>query len=66
MPQPKQLEKEGRLKRYELLSEVCKKYHTSNVIVAHHGDDQIETFLMRYVFSLIYNSGCIEGAVMLD
>lgn len=54
MPQPKQLEKEGRLKRYEILSDICKQYHTSNVIVAHHGDDQIETFLMRYIFNRFF------------
>lgn len=46
------MEKEGRMQRYQLLSDVCKKYNASNVIVAHHGDDQIETFLMRYLFVL--------------
>lgn len=43
------MEKEGRVQRYQLLADVCKEYNTPNVIVAHHGDDQIETFLMRYV-----------------
>lgn len=30
-----------------MLNEVCSQCHTSDVIVAHHGDDQIETFFMR-------------------
>lgn len=41
------MEKEGRVQRYLLMSQLCREHSTRDVVVAHHGDDQIETFLMR-------------------
>lgn len=61
------MENEGRLQRYQILNSICKEYNTSDVLVAHHGDDQIETFLMR--FSLSYFLSLIDYivvVVMLD
>ncbi|WP_338471289.1 tRNA lysidine(34) synthetase TilS [Niallia sp. XMNu-256] len=33
--------------RYQFFAEVMKEYHLSHLALAHHGDDQIETILMR-------------------
>ncbi len=33
--------------RYSLITNYCKKYKIKNVLMAHHLDDNIETFLMR-------------------
>lgn len=41
------MEMEGRVQRYLLMSQLCREHSTRDVVVAHHGDDQIETFLMR-------------------
>ena len=38
---------EARVKRYEYLSELASKYSAKYVFTAHHGDDLIETILMR-------------------
>lgn len=46
-PTQSQMEKEGRVQRYLLMSQLCREHSTRDVVVAHHGDDQIETFLMR-------------------
>ena len=40
-------ENEAREKRYQFLDEVMKKYHGYYLMTAHHGDDLIETILMR-------------------
>ena len=40
-------ENEAREKRYQFLDEVMKKYHGYYLLTAHHGDDLIETILMR-------------------
>lgn len=37
----------ARNKRYEFLNELLEKYHGKYILTAHHGDDLIETILMR-------------------
>ena len=36
-----------RRKRYDFFKKLAKKYHTKYIVTAHHGDDLIETMLMR-------------------
>ena len=33
--------------RYNFFKKICKKYNTNNIITAHHGDDLIETILIK-------------------
>jgi len=40
---------EARQKRYSFFDEVCKKYQAKYLFTAHHGDDLMETILMRIV-----------------
>lgn len=40
-------ENEARKKRYDFFKELQKKYKASTLLTAHHGDDLIETILMR-------------------
>ena len=40
---------EAHTKRYEFFEEIVKKYHAKYLFTAHHGDDLIETILMRIV-----------------
>jgi len=42
-------EEEARNKRYTFFEEVLKKYNTDILLTAHHGDDLIETILMRII-----------------
>jgi len=42
-------EEEGRRKRYAFFNEVIKKYNSNILMTAHHGDDLVETTLMRIV-----------------
>lgn len=42
-------ENEARIKRYAFFEEVINKYKASYLITAHHGDDLIETIMMRLV-----------------
>lgn len=37
----------ARQKRYEFFNSLYEKYHAKYIITAHHGDDEIETILMR-------------------
>lgn len=39
----------ARNKRYEFLNELLEKYHGKYILTAHHGDDLIETILMKIV-----------------
>jgi len=41
------LEEAGRNARYSFFAEVAERHHASSVALAHHGDDQAETVLMR-------------------
>ena len=43
----KNIQKNAREIRYELLGKFCKKKNAKSLLVAHHQDDQIETFLIR-------------------
>ena len=43
----KNIQKNARQIRYQLLSNFCKKKRTSYLLTAHHQDDQIETFFIR-------------------
>jgi len=42
-------EEEGRKKRYSFFDELSKKYNAKYLMTAHHGDDLIESILMRIV-----------------
>ena len=42
-------ENEARIKRYAFFEELIKKYGASYLVTAHHGDDLMETILMRLV-----------------
>ena len=43
----KNIENEARLKRYDFYNQILKKYNTNYLFLAHHGDDLIETILMK-------------------
>ena len=43
----KNIQNHARIIRYELLTNYCKKHKIKFIMTAHHGDDQIETFLIR-------------------
>ena len=40
---------EAHTKRYNFFEEIVKKYHSKYLFTAHHGDDLVETILMRIV-----------------
>lgn len=40
-------ESDARKRRYQFFKEVAHKYHADAILTAHHGDDLIETILMR-------------------
>ena len=42
-------ENEARKKRYNFYEKILFKYHSTKLFLAHHGDDQIETVLMKIV-----------------
>ena len=41
------IEEAARKKRYEFFEELLKKYDSNTLLTAHHGDDLVETILMR-------------------
>ena len=41
------IENEARTKRYNFYEEILKKYKSKYLLLAHHGDDLVETILMR-------------------
>tara|TARA_S200000501_G_scaffold368018_1_gene405250 strand:- start:974 stop:1987 length:1014 start_codon:yes stop_codon:yes gene_type:complete len=43
----KNIQKNARDRRYQILSDFCKKNSIKALVTAHHKDDQIETFLIR-------------------
>jgi len=45
----KNFESEARNKRYKFFSKLLKKYNSNILLTAHHGDDLMETILMRLV-----------------
>lgn len=47
--QKKGLEETGRDQRHLFFKELCKKYHTKKVLLAHHADDNAETILMNII-----------------
>lgn len=49
-------ENEARKKRYAFFEEILKKYHSKYLFLAHHGDDLIETVIMK-----ILRGSNIEG-----
>jgi len=42
-------ENEARIKRYNFFKQLVKKYHADYLLTAHHGDDLVETILMRLI-----------------
>lgn len=47
--QKRTVEEMGRILRYAFFRELREKYGAKYIVVAHHGDDQIETILMHFV-----------------
>ena len=45
----KNFENEARKKRYDYYEEILKKYNSHTLLLAHHGDDLIETVLMKII-----------------
>lgn len=45
----KNFENEARKKRYAFYEEILKKYNSHTLLLAHHGDDLIETVLMKII-----------------
>ncbi len=43
----KNFQEEARIKRYELLFKTADEYNTNQIFIAHHGNDNIETILMK-------------------
>ena len=41
------IQESARIARYNILSEACNKYKCNNILLAHHADDQVETFILR-------------------
>jgi len=41
------IQEKARSARYQLLTDFCQKNAIKNLLIAHHGDDQIETFFFR-------------------
>ena len=71
-------EEEAREKRYEIFDKVLKKYNSKYLFTAHHGDDLIETILMKisrgsslkgysgiYVISICYSNSIISPLLYL-
>lgn len=56
VPRPGGIMRAARQARYELLMQGCERLGASHLLVAHHADDQAETFLLR----LLHASG-IQG-----
>ena len=56
--QEKFTEKIGREKRYQFFEQILKKYNSSFLFTAHHGDDLIETILMRLVRGATLKATC--------
>lgn len=42
-------ENEARKKRYDFYEKILKKYNSHNLFLAHHGDDLIETIIMKII-----------------
>lgn len=47
--QENNFENEARKKRYAFYEKILKKYHSHTLLLAHHGDDLIETVLMKII-----------------
>ena len=47
--QENNFESEARKKRYTFYEKILKKYHCNKLFLAHHGDDLIETVLMKII-----------------
>ena len=57
----KSLEEAGRKARYDAFYKVMKKYHADKIAIAHHENDQAETFLYRCARGTgIYGAGAMK------
>ena len=41
------IQESARIARYDLLNEACNKYKCDYILLGHHADDQVETFIIR-------------------
>ncbi|MDB9761352.1 tRNA lysidine(34) synthetase TilS [Alphaproteobacteria bacterium] len=41
------IQESARIARYDLLCEACNKYKCDSILLGHHADDQVETFIIR-------------------
>ena len=41
------IQESARIARYDLLCEACNKYKCDGILLGHHADDQVETFIIR-------------------
>ena len=57
----KTLEEAGRKARYDVFYKIMKKYHADKIAVAHHQNDQAETFLYRCARGTgVYGAGAMK------
>jgi tRNA(Ile)-lysidine synthase len=59
-PKNGSIETVARLARHQFFAEAARKYETTRIFLAHHADDQVETFL----FNILRGTGSFGNAVM--
>ena len=53
--------------RYDFFKKIAKKYHTNQIVTAHHLDDQAETILIKLINgSNLYGYGGISNKTIID
>jgi tRNA(Ile)-lysidine synthase len=59
-PKNRSIETAARLARHRLFSEAAKEFKTNRIFLAHHADDQVETFL----FNILRGTGSLGNAAI--
>ena len=60
LPEIGSLETTARIARFEFFARAAEKFATNSLFLAHHADDQVETFL----FNLFRGTGAFENAII--